>query len=61
MAEIHGLTLVVVLFVMVVVVPAGVWWFRQHPNRSKRYPNRQRMPRFMAVLGWIAMYDVTRC
>lgn len=50
-----GLTIAVMFIVMVVVVPASVWWFRRHPNVSQRYPSRQRMPRFVAVFGWVQL------
>lgn len=30
-----------------------VWWARKHPNRSKEYPERVRMPKVVPVFGWV--------
>jgi hypothetical protein len=30
-----------------------VWWARKHPNRSKEYPEQQRMPKFVPAVGWL--------
>lgn len=49
------LTKVVLLIVVVALVPAVAWWMQRHPNRSKQHPDRQRMPRLVAVFGWILL------
>ena len=29
------------------------WWARKHPNRSKEYPERIRMPKVVPFIGWL--------
>lgn len=50
-----ALTKVALLIVVVGLVPAVVWWMRRHPNRSKQHPGRQRMPKLVAVVGWMLL------
>lgn len=50
-----ALTKVALLIVVVALVPAVVWWMRRHPNRSKQHPDRQRMPKLVAVVGWMLL------
>ena len=35
------------------VIAGVVWWARKHPNRSKEYPEQQRMPKFVPAVGWL--------
>jgi len=49
----------VVKFVMVafavLLIVAVRWWARKHPNRSKEYPDRRRMVKFIPIVGWLAV------
>lgn len=47
-------TLKILLSVLTTAAVAGVvWWARKHPNRSKEYPQQQRMPKFVPAVGWL--------
>ncbi len=34
-------------------IAAVAWWARKHPNRSKEYPERVRMPKVVPGVGWL--------
>jgi len=34
-------------------IAAIAWWARKHPNRSKEYPEQVRMPKVVAIVGWL--------
>lgn len=36
-----------------VFIGAIAWWARTHPNRSREYPERVRMPKIMPLIGWL--------
>ncbi|MEI2277254.1 hypothetical protein OHC50_07225 [Paenarthrobacter ilicis] len=36
-----------------VFIAAIAWWARKHPNRSKEYPERVRMPKIVPFVGWL--------
>lgn len=38
-----------------VSIAAIAWWARKHPNRSKDYPERVRMPKVLPIFGWICV------
>lgn len=38
-----------------VSIAAIAWWARKHPNRSKEYPERVRMPKVLPIFGWICV------
>ena len=38
---------------MTLAIAALAWWARKFPNRSKDYPERVRMPKFIPFLGWL--------
>lgn len=38
-----------------VAIAAVAWWARKHPNRSKEYPERVRMPKVLPIFGWICV------
>jgi len=51
-----SITLVLKLLISVlttVTIAGVVWWARKHPNRSKEYPEQQRMPTFVPAVGWL--------
>jgi hypothetical protein len=49
-----ALILKLLLSVLTTAAIAGVvWWARKHPNRSKEYPEQQRMPKFVPAVGWL--------
>ncbi|MDM7991344.1 hypothetical protein [Arthrobacter sp. zg-Y877] len=37
-----------------VFIGAIAWWARTHPNRSREYPERVRMPKVVPIFGWVA-------
>ena len=43
-------TLVAIVGLLVI---GGTWWAVKHPNRAKGHPNRQRMPIFLPIVGWL--------
>ncbi|MGX1737914.1 hypothetical protein ACWIB8_01910 [Corynebacterium flavescens] len=45
-----------ILRALVQVLVLGIgWWARKHPNTVKTRPNRQRMPKFIAIFGWVLL------
>jgi hypothetical protein len=36
-------------------VAAATWWAARHPNRSKKHPERVRLPKFVPLLGWLVV------
>ncbi|WP_309064884.1 hypothetical protein [Microbacterium sp.] len=38
--------------IILVLLVALVWWGWRHPNRGKSQPNRLRMPKLVAIVGW---------
>ncbi|MCC3265136.1 hypothetical protein [Arthrobacter gengyunqii] len=38
---------------MTLAIAALAWWARKFPNRAKDYPERVRMPKFIAFIGWL--------
>ncbi|GAA3287573.1 hypothetical protein ACFFON_06265 [Arthrobacter citreus] len=38
---------------MTVFLAVAGWWARKHPNRSKEYPERIRMPKMVPLIGWL--------
>ncbi|MCC9144487.1 MULTISPECIES: DUF4282 domain-containing protein [unclassified Arthrobacter] len=36
-----------------VFIGAIAWWARTHPNRSREYPERVRMPKVVPIFGWV--------
>jgi nicotinamide riboside transporter PnuC len=51
-----ALILNIVLTVFTTVSIAAIaWWARKHPNRAKEYPERVRMPKVLAIFGWICL------
>lgn len=38
---------------VLVLIASLSWWARKHPNRSKEFPDRIRMPKFQAFFGWL--------
>jgi hypothetical protein len=50
-----ALTKIMLLIVVVALIPLVVWWMRRHPNVSKKHPDRQRMPKLVAVVGWVLL------
>lgn len=38
---------------MTLAIAALAWWARRYPNRAKDYPERVRMPKFIAFIGWL--------
>ncbi|MEZ2371741.1 hypothetical protein [Arthrobacter sp. RCC_34] len=42
-----------ILLAAAVFVAAIVWRARRHPNRAKDFPERVRMPKLVAVVGWL--------
>jgi hypothetical protein len=48
------LKLIIAVFTTVSIA-AVAWWARKHPNRSKDYPERVRMPKVLPVFGWICV------
>ncbi|MFK0040346.1 hypothetical protein ACIQTW_10935 [Paenarthrobacter sp. NPDC090517] len=35
------------------LLAVGTWWARKHPNRSKEYPERLRLPKVVPLIGWL--------
>lgn len=46
------LKLLITMFVTLSIA-AVAWWARKHPNRSKEYPERVRMPKVIPIVGWL--------
>lgn len=42
-----------ILLAAALLTAAIVWWARRHPNRAKDFPERVRMPKVIAVVGWL--------
>jgi hypothetical protein len=36
-------------------IAAVAWWARKHPNRSREYPERVRMPKVLLIFGWLCV------
>lgn len=43
----------VLLTAVTLSVTALAWWARKHPNQAKEHPERVRMPKVIAFLGWV--------
>ena len=46
---------VIIAVFTTVSIAAVAWWARKHPNRSKEYPERVRMPKVLPIFGWICV------
>ncbi|UWF77625.1 MULTISPECIES: hypothetical protein [Microbacterium] len=42
-----------IVLVVLALIALLVWNGRTHPNRAKDFPDRIRMPRLVAVIGWL--------
>lgn len=52
-----GLILNIVITALVAILIATIsWWARKHPNRAKDFPERVRMPKVLAFLGWLCLF-----
>ena len=45
----------VIVALAVLLIAAGRWWARKHPNRSKEHPDRRRMVKFIPIVGWLTV------
>ncbi|MFC8040233.1 hypothetical protein ACFUOZ_12835 [Paenarthrobacter sp. NPDC057355] len=44
---------IIIMVVVAMFIAAVAWWARKHPNRSKEYPERVRMPKVVPGVGWL--------
>ena len=42
-----------ILLAAALLIATIAWWSRRHPNRAQDFPDRLRMPKLVAVVGWL--------